>query len=223
MCIDRRNQYTIFETLQHCLAHGAGEFRAFQARLEGEFLNYPDEYLPYEEVLQRYVECIPQIVRARVPIPVRLGEVLVLKENGKGRIHSYIGRLPAGKDKASIRMSRELYISPRGVCLPRFGLLTPDTEKKYPNLFQIPLNQILSSKEYGDLSLCRIADYLQRNPECDGCEHFRHCILAWSGSGVVEDAADLYRKNDKVCIYMKNNWREKLERIYSDSVNKGHL
>ena len=217
MCLNRRNQHTIFETLQVCLAHGVGKFRVFQARSEGEFLNYPDEYLPYEEVLQRYAECIPLIVRAKIPIPVQLGDVLLLKANGKGCVHSYTKQLPAGKKNVSIRMDMDIYISPRGVCLPRFGLLTPETEIRYPNVFQTPLNEILSGKEYSDLSVCTAADYLQRNPECESCEHFRHCIMAWSGSGVVREAADLYRKNDEVCLYMKNGWREKLERIYSSA------
>ena len=220
MCLTRCNQHTLLDTLQVCLAHGIGKFRVFQARAEGEFLNHLEEFLPYEEVLRCYEECIPTIVRAKVPITVQLGEVLLLKANGKGCVHNFNRRFPAGKKNAPVRMSGEIYISPRGVLLPRFGLLTPETERLFPNVFETPLCDILSGKAYNAQSLCRVADYLQRNPECDGCEHFRRCIMAWSGSGVVKDSGDLYRKNENICFYMKNGWRERLEKAYRDALTE---
>ena len=217
MCLNRRNQYTIFDTLQVCLKHGVDYFRVFQARAEGEFLNYPEELLPYEEALQRFVECIPQIVRAKVPIPVQLDTVLELMPNGNGYRLLYNSQLPPGKKKLGLRMKEDFYLAPRGACLPRFGMLTPETEKKYPNVFQTPLQRILSGKEYNDLAICRIEDYLKRNPECENCEHFRHCIMQWSGSGVVKNSGDLYRKNLEFCLYMKNGWEKKLETAYKES------
>ena len=213
MCLNRRNQYTIFDTLQVCLRHGVDNFRVFQTRAEGEFLNYPEEFLPYEEVLQRFAECIPQIQSAKVPIPVQLGNVLELGPKGKNYKTPYKRLLPRNKKKIVLRINSDLYLAPRGTCLPRFGLLTPETEKLYPNVFATPLQKILSSKEYNKLAVCQVEDYLKRNPECENCQHFRRCITKWSGSGLVKDPQDLYRKNEEFCLYMQNDWCQKFEKI----------
>lgn len=217
MCLNRRNQYSIIDTLQVCLKHGVDRFRVFQARAEGEFLNYPEEFVSYEESLQRFAESIPQIVRTKVPIPLELGGVLELKPNGEGCRFPPDRLLPTGRKKLTLRIGDEFYLAPRGACLPRFGMLTPETEKLYPNVFETPLSEILSGKTYRALAVCRIKDYLKRNPECENCEHFRRCIMAWSGSGVVQDSGDLDRKNEEHCIYMKNGWREKLQKAYENA------
>jgi radical SAM protein with 4Fe4S-binding SPASM domain len=109
---------------------------------------------------------------------------------------------------------REMYVSPQGKILPCMSMVGGPIEQKFPNMLEIPLEEILDmDSSYMDIIDARISDFMEHNPECQECEWRCACCGGCRAVAVRDSPMDFLARDLLTCKYFKDGWKDKKDEV----------
>lgn len=212
MCLCRENVGAIRETVKVLAADGCRSIKFQRAMPQGEWCSQAEHYLTVGETMQAYLDYLPQYLEDDCPMNIQMeGYFLYDKDKGylvlcdKHMNEKLVERMcPCGV------VNRSLYVGPNGAVTPCMSMCGADIESQFPNLFRIPLEQILTESTYTDITTKRIAYILNHVDECRNCEYRYRCCAGCRAEATGQNGADYFGKDPIACEMFKGGWVEKV-------------
>lgn len=216
MCLCRDNIGSIRETVKKLAEVHCRGLKFQQAMSQGEWANQPEHFLTYDETLQAYLDYLPQYKEDGCPIGIQMEGFFAYSEEDGYSIPSRRGA------KSIEQLSKlppcgvihtSLYVGPNGAIVPCMSMCGAKVEKLFPNMFEMPLKDILTESSYTDLTSKRV-DYVQgTKQECLECEHRLECCGGCRAFATGADTDDYFAIDPVTCKILKEGWDKRLETI----------
>lgn len=213
MIIFRENVHSLRETANYLASLGCGMLKTGRATPAGEWKQHPEHSLAQAELYQAYLDYLPQYFEDGCPLSLSLDGFFVY-DNSSGRQSSPMEKnIPEdhfGKALMCGHARRELYVSPQGNVLPCMSMVGTPIEDQFPNMLEMPLEEILDDDSfYMDAINFRISDFMERNPECQHCEHRTKCCGGCRAQAVMASPKNYLAIDPVTCVYFKEGWDTK--------------
>jgi radical SAM protein with 4Fe4S-binding SPASM domain len=116
---------------------------------------------------------------------------------------------------------REMYVSPTGNVLPCMSMIGMPIENEFPNMLEIPLEDILDNDTlYIKFINYRVSDFLRENEDCRECEYRAKCCGGCRALALTEDPGRYLGKDGITCRYFKNGWMDKKNKLIEELKEK---
>ena len=216
MCLCRDNAGSIRDTVNALAEVNCIGLKLQRTVPQGEWENEPEHFLSYDETFRIYMDYLPQYKEDGCPIAIQMeGFFTYDKKSGYG--------IPCRRGAESIEqleilpacgaIHTSLYIGPNGAVVPCMTMCGTKIEKLFPNIFETPLQDILTDSSYTELTDKRV-DYLQSTKEeCLKCEHRLNCCGGCRAYATGTNSDDYFAIDPVTCKIFKEGWDVKLENL----------
>ena len=171
-----------------------------------------DLQLTREEELEMFEEYIPQYFEDDAPLSIMMADTLMYTPgDSKWRIYD-VRRVPEEKAKYAPScgvLLKNFYIGADGMVAPCMGMCDTGFAKKFPNLFETPLRDIMHDSELTTLCEATVEEVRNHNPECRSCKYVDRCTGGCRNS-VLTQGDDYYGIDKKLCYFFENGWEERI-------------
>ena len=217
MVLFKENKDSIRDSVNLMASLGCRALKINNASPQGEWKNQKEHYLAQEEAYEAYLEYIPHYFEDGTPLSISLDGFFTY-ENQRRRENSFYERnIPEERFSKSLicgHVRRELYVSPKGNILPCMALVGGPLEENFPNMLEVPLEEILDSDSlYMDFVNLRVSDFMEHNPECRECEFRTECCGGCRAIAVRDNPTDYLAKDMTACSYYKDGWKERKDNL----------
>lgn len=212
MSLCRENAGSIRETVRALAQDGCRSLKLQRAMPQGEWCRQKSHYLTVGETMQLYLDYLPIYYKDGCPINIQMeGYFGYSKDEGYAVIcdKQMNGKLAASIPPCGV-IERSLYIGPNGAVTPCMSMCGAEIEKKFPNLFQTPLSDILTESSYTSITQKPISHILDNTDECHDCEYRYRCCGGCRALATGQDNPDYFGKDPVACEMFKGGWVEKL-------------
>lgn len=217
MCLNRRNAGTLRESVQMLSQLGCSGLKVNNTYPAGEWLNERSEYLDDDKCFGIYMKFIPEFFADGAPMSLMLDGMFAYMRDEKQRFVPFEHNCTEGSEAHQLLCAhnrRELYISPQGTILPCMSMAGSAIEKKFPNVFQTPLKEILSASDYMRYVDGRLDAYLQHNSECRSCMYRLRCCGGCRASAIGSSGEDYFLPDLRACSFFKNGWADAIKEFF---------
>lgn len=219
MTLHRHNVCTIRETVLKIAEYGGDSLKINVASPDGEWKKQTDNAITVEESYQAYLDYLPQYIADGMPISITLDGAFS-NNRADGTFAIFDKGENSFNESACVcgAMRRTVYISPTGEVYPCQTMMDAEN-KDFPNLFDMPLSDILSESHYSVCSTCSVRDLSEHNGKCAKCGYFKRCRGGCRAKGFTLDRSDYYHEDEDACLYFKNGWSERF-RTYIEKIGQ---
>ncbi len=219
MVICRESVGTIRESVNLLASLGCRMLKVGNASPQGEWLDQPEHYLTQEETYEAFLEYIPRFFEDGAPITLGL-EGFFTYDRQRGEIGSpQEKRVDEGNFARALmcgHVRREMYVSPKGNVLPCMSMVGGPIEEKFPNMLEVPLEQILDDGSlYMDITNLRVSDFMAHNPDCAACEWRTQCCGGCRAVAVRDGSTNYLAKDMITCEYYRGGWKTRKDELLS--------
>ena len=222
MCLNRRNAGTLRESVQLLARLGCSGLKVNNTCPAGEWLNERGEYLDDDQCFGIYMKYIPEFFADGAPLSLMLDGMFAYMRDEKKYFVPFEHNCAEGDEAHQLlcaHIRRELYISPQGNILPCMSMAGTAIEKQFPNIFQTPLREILSTSEYMRYADGRLDAYLRHNAECRSCMYRLRCCGGCRASAVGSSGKDYFAPDLRACSFFQNGWADTIKE-YFDTIDE---
>ena len=214
MCMHRGNRGTLRDTVKLMASLGVRSMKCGRMMELGEWTEKEvrDLQLNREEELEMFEEYIPQYFEDDAPLSIMMADTLMYTPgDSKWRIYD-VKRVPEEKAKyvpSCGVLLNNFYIGADGMVAPCMGMCDTGFAKKFPNLFETPLRDILHDSELTTLCEATVEEVRNHNPECQSCKYVDRCTGGCRNSALMQ-GDDYYGIDKKLCYFFENGWEERI-------------
>ncbi len=217
MVLFKDNKDSIRDSVNLMAELGCFGLKIGNASPQGEWKDQPEHYLSQAETYETFLEYIPHYFEDGKPISLGLEGFFnyekQLDESGSYNEKS-ISEQDFGKVLMCGHVRREMYVSPKGNVLPCMSMVGGPIEEQFPNMLEIPLEEILDTKSlYMDIVNFRVSDFMEHNPECQECQYRTDCCGGCRAIAVRDHPTDYFAKDLITCEYYKGGWKDKKDAL----------
>jgi radical SAM protein with 4Fe4S-binding SPASM domain len=222
--LTRESVVSIRETVNLMADLGVRNINIGVATPMGEWKNQREHYLTEEEMYEAFLEYIPRYFEDRPDISLSLGTFF--RCNTESRKITFPCERNAeeeafGKIYMCGHVRREMYVSPTGNVLPCMSMIGMPIENEFPNMLEIPLEDILDNDTlYIKFINYRVSDFLRENEDCRECEYRAKCCGGCRALALTEDPGRYLGKDGITCRYFKNGWMDKKNKLIEELKEK---
>lgn len=214
--LHKKNVHTLRETINFLAACGVRSIKTNPATMSGEWVKHHDgNALTFEELIATYLDYIPWFFLDGSPLSLMLGGAFEAQK-GARRYRVTAAKCPDSESVLNQCVCGHarlvMYIAPDGRTLPCMALSGMDISSQYPLLTEHNLASCISDSAYMSLIDTRVSEYLDKNPECQKCEHRYVCGAGCRASALETSPDNIMGPDMAVCNLLKNNWMEKLQK-----------
>ena len=215
MCICRDNAPTIRETVLKLAEVGCQSLKFQNCMPMGEWASQPEHFLSYDETLQTYLDYLPVYKEDGMPINLQMEGFCMLSTDGTyenlsdkhGNEEMFAVMPPCGV------IEQAIYIGPNGSVTPCMSMTSAAIESQFPNIFETPLDEILTNSNYTKLTAYRVKDVFDHTPKCRTCEYRAKCCAGCRAFAVGECGTDYLDVDPITCKILTEGWADKLDEI----------
>lgn len=228
MVLCRDNIGSLRESVKTLAEAGCTGMKTQCASPEGLWKEQKEHFLSYDEVLQAYIDYIPQYAEDKTPLALQM-EGFFMYDPRTGKYSCLVDReFPEGVTLSYTQMPvcevihNSFYLGPSGNVVPCMTLDQIEMTKGFPNIYEMPLQQILSDSSYTEAMSLRVRDVIAHNEECRDCEYKCRCCAGCRAFAAVNKPDD-YLAIDKItCKILKERWNEKLYTVADRYFKRKH-
>lgn len=216
MALCKDNVDSLRETVKVLAEAGCSSMKVQCAFPSGLWKNEAEHFLSYDEILQAYIDYIPKYAEDKTPLSLQMEgfflydcetkEYTCLTDIGVPKdIHLSYEEIPVCEV-----IHNNFYLGPSGNVVPCMSLDQIEMTSMFPNIYKMPLKQILSKSSYTDATALRVRDVIAHNKECINCEYRSRCCAGCRAFAAVDNPNDYLAKDNVTCKILKEHWNEKL-------------
>lgn len=224
MCIHRNNRESLRYTANYLAELGVSHLRLNAPQEVGVWKRYADEYaLAEDEVWETYRAYIPQYFADGAPIGIELdGYFRCGKASTDYRV-SYLHHPGDNPNWERIpyceSMRHNMYIGPDGRVCPCMAFSGSAINDRFPSVLEQPLADITLSGYYRDVVGTKVADLLEKNPSCAGCEHLNECCGGCMAQDMTEGGGFLV-PDRRCCWFFKHVGAEGVREVADAAIRE---
>ncbi|MDO4503313.1 MAG: radical SAM protein [Coriobacteriia bacterium] len=215
MGIWRENQGSLRESVKLLGSLGCRGLKLQQNMPQGEWANETEHFLSYDETLQIYLDYLPFYKEDGMPVDIQMeGFFSYTKDLGWSLVsdrHATEEMLEVMPPCGVIQTS--LYIGPNGAITPCMSMCGAEVEAQFPNMFETPLEDILTDSSYTRLTSHRAKDVLDHTEKCRDCAYRCQCCSGCRAFAVGAEGTDYLGIDPITCKILTEGWGEKLEEV----------
>lgn len=217
MCLCRENVGSIRETVNTLADAGCRSLKLQCAMPQGEWSTQKEHYLTTAEVLQAYLDYLPQFKEDGCPMTIQMEGFFMYDEQEEAyrvvcdrdvRNDALDKVPPCGVIKSS------LFIGPNGAVTPCMSMCGAEIEKQFPNLFETPLEDILCESSYTELTSKQADHVIAHTEKCRTCEYRGRCCGGCRALGTGQNGSDYFAIDPVTCEMFKDGW---VDRLYKEA------
>lgn len=212
MCLFRENLGSMRETVKVLAEAGCSALKFQRAMPQGEWEQEEEHYLSYDEVLQAYLDFLPAYKDDGMPLDLQMeGFFAYTRGAGYSALTNYhLTEEQMNKLPPCGIIHHSLYIGPNGAVTPCMSMCGAEIERQFPNLYEMPLKDILTDSSYTKLTSVRMKELLDHNAECRTCEKRTQCCGGCRAFAVGASGIDYLGIDPITCKIIKEGWTERL-------------
>jgi radical SAM protein with 4Fe4S-binding SPASM domain len=215
LTLHQRNKHTLRESINHLASLGVTHIKTNPAGKTGAWEeNAGGDDLPIKEVLELYLDYIPQYYQDGQPMNVMLGGAFVAQRSSPEFWIPSQKRQRADDEDLSRcicgHARRVMYIAADGKVLPCMSLSGMDAQEDFPSLVNRELVQCLSDSYYMGFIDTRLDAYLAHNERCQQCEHRFVCGAGCRASALAEHPEDIMAPDEGACLILRGGYAERI-------------
>jgi radical SAM protein with 4Fe4S-binding SPASM domain len=224
MMLHKENKDSLRVTANYLASLGVKKVRVNAPQDLGVWKQYSEDYsLSEEEIWNIYREYIPQYFEDGMPIEVDLDGYFSCKK-GSTEYELPMDKRVAPSEKLEqsfycSEMHSNMHIRPDGRIVPCMGLSDTVWGDRMPSLLEEHLWDISQEPSYRKLADTNLAEFLEKNPECGKCEHWKKC----GGGCLVQDISengDYLVPDKRRCWFFKNIGIEAVKIIADAAIDR---
>lgn len=219
MCVHRKNQHEIFETLRYLSTCGVSRLRVKFMLPNGMWADeHASESMSMEEAVETLVEFLEAFFASGMPASVVVDNMFQYDREQKFCTIPYARncRQDGYLCKKTVVTP---YIGPTGRVLPCMTLGGCDFQALFPNVLETPLADIMSDSNYRKMTRTRKNEFFDMHEECRECSERDVCT-----TGCRACATDEYLGLDKWnCAFLKGGYYRRIDQTIRDALDKHHL
>ena len=170
--------------------------------------------MEFAKLIIRY-HYLPVYKEDGMPMAIQMeGFCMCSRENGYRNLANRHGREkdfgimpPCGVIESS------LYIGPNGAVTPCMSMNGAAIESRFPNIFEMPLDKILTDSDYSRITGYRVKDVFEHTPKCHDCKYRTRCCSGCRAFAVGEDGEDYLSVDPITCKILTEGWADRLDDI----------
>ena len=230
MCLHRKNVQTIRETVRWLSENGVRALKVNRAQEVGEWEKQkPELRLTEEDTIKVYAEYIPQFFEDEAPVSLILDGAFHYDLDSHRANVSYLRPCAAEEEKDRLScpsLCQGFYIGADGMVAPCMMMADHPFAKRFPNVYETPLREILGDSEMMNLSQTKVADVRNNNDKCRKCRHLGKCSGGCRQAALVQ-TGDFYGPELSACTFFENGWDELIhdimERPYKEYLDRNGI
>lgn len=216
MCLCKENVGTIRETVKKLAEVGCRGLKLQCTSPEGAWEHEKEHHLTTEEAFQAYLDYLPLYKEDGCPLGLQMEGFF--SYNSERDSYS----IPAEKNVQEEKLddltpceviTNSLYVAPHGAVVPCMSMGGKEVEKQFPNVFEMPLKDILTDSSYTDIITKSMRYMLDSQEECRNCPHRCACCGGCRAFAVAARPDNYFAPDPVSCIMHKNGWIEKLHQV----------
>lgn len=215
MCLHKGNVDTIRDTVKRMGELGVAHMKIGPSMEMGEWTSpdVRDLHLSEDETLEAVCDYIPQFFEDGAPTSLMMERYFEFDRESNAWS---IPALWKGTDLCSEPncgvITQSFFISAEGRVVPCMAIDDAPVAEQFPNLFQQPLRDILSSPEYRDKVLVTNGELRDRNPKCKACAHATRCDGGCRQASIL-DNGDYYGVDSSLCRFFERAGDEAIRSV----------
>ena len=211
MCLCRENIGSVRETVKTLAEDGCRSIKLQRAIPQGEWCDQTEHYLTVDETMQTYLDYLRQFVEDGCPMDIQLeGLAAYHRKDGFSLIcDKHLDAEKATRISPCGVINKSLYVGPNGAVTPCMSMCGAKVESRFPNVFETPLETILTESSYTQITGKRIDAVIGHVEECRECEYRYRCCGGCRAQATGQDSADYFGKDPVACDMFKHGWADK--------------
>lgn len=223
MCVHRENRDSLRDTARYLSGLGVRSLRVNAPQVMGVWKTYAEEYaLTEAEVWETYRAYISRYFEDGMPLDLELDGYFRCR---KGRTDYSVSYDRAAAPDTDWRRRRycgavryHVYIGPEGRLAPCMGFSDhPALRKRFPSVLEQPLWKLTLEGFAHDMAETRVADLLERNPECASCGHLPRCAGGCMAESMT-DEGDFLVPDRRACYFHKHIGVEAVRKVADEAI-----
>ena len=214
MCLCKENIGSLRETIKVLAEAGCGGLKTQCVSPQGLWATQKEHFLTYDQVLQAYVDYIPQYAEDNMPLSLQMEGFFSYDKATNEYCLVADKSVPENFALSKIPVCgvihSSFYLGPSGNVVPCMSLDYIEMTDGFPNIYDMPLKQILSDSSFTEAMTKRVSHVLDHSPECAECEYRSKCCGGCRAFAAVNNPADYLAADKVTCKIFKEHWDEKL-------------
>jgi len=215
MVLHKKNKQDLRLAVRKLGEYGCSALKINTPYAMGCWVENADMTMPLEEYLQTLLDYIPQYQEDGMPIDIML-ESYFMYNHADGRACVTSKRNATDDSPLCGAMMKNIYLSPDGKVLPCMSMIGTPIADLFPNAFETPLQEILTSSVYTELTRCHMCDLFAKHPECAACAYKAECGGGCRSRAVGGGSMDFLKPEQDLCTFYKNGWYSK----FSEAIDR---
>jgi len=216
LCLHQLNKHVLRESILELARLGVSSVKVNPVSEVGAWKeNGRDLTLKPEELLELYLEYVPQYYEDGAPMDIQLGGFFMGKKGqkvwGDDSKFFYCGE-ESMKQCICGHARNVMYISPDAHALPCMSLSGMEIQDKFPVITEIGLKKCLTDSFFMNMITLTLEDYLKANPECAACEN-RYTCGGGCRASALSSGNDFLQKDPVFCLIYKGGYKKRLLEI----------
>ncbi|MFT4224309.1 radical SAM protein [Dysgonomonas sp.] len=220
MSLNRKNISSLSKSVFLMASLGVSNIKATPTSNSGNWIGENESYtLTCSELYDAYLAFIKDYKMAGAPIDIMLGGFFACRKGEAKYVvpfEKYKGvepeKIPGMPVCGSAR--KNMYIAADGKvlpCIPLSGLPIQDT---MPDITKVDLIDVLGDSSYISAITTEQKEIYEKNKSCSKCKYKLLCGGGCRAGALISDN-DYLGKDASACYFFKNDYRQKIEKIYS--------
>lgn len=223
MCMNYRNLITLEDTIKLLYEKKVSLVNVTPTCDMGLWVNVDKkEKLSFHTYYDYLLEYLPRFINSNYNISLNIYRIMYISNDRK-----FIKLIPKsfdgtqkGIEKLSCpSFSNSLNISSNGTVSPCFVIMdSAFIKENMPNLFEQKLYDILNHSKYTECSSVTAKDIINSNKDCLLCE-YKYLCGGGCRATALSVSGNFYGSDDANCIFFKNGYYDRFEKIISEVKN----
>lgn len=214
MCLCKENIGSLRETVKVLAEAGCSGVKTQCASPQGLWKTQKEHFLTYDEVLQAYLNYIPQFAEDGAPLSLQMEGFFTYEKSTNQYFLVADKSVSEGMDISKMPLCGVIhsgfYLGPSGNVVPCMSLDYIEMTGDFPNIYDMPLKEILSDSSFTEAMTKRVSHVLNHTEECVDCEYRFKCCGGCRAFAAANNPADYLAADKVTCKIFKEHWDEKL-------------
>lgn len=214
MCIHKNNANFIRDTIMQLKEWGCTYLKITPIVEMGRWKEeYKKLTLTIEEAYEIFYGYIPYYYLDNKPLNISLGSFFMGNVNGKALI-PFVRKCDNIKNEKICEYARNrIYISAEGRVMPCISFAGIKYGNSFPLIFDKGLKKCYEEGPLSDFNNSTVYNIYKKNQKCYNCNYFNVCLGGCRAIAMYHHVNDFYGEDDYSCVFFKNGWKEKVERL----------
>ncbi len=230
MCVHRGNIDTIMDTVEKVSSLGCKDIKVVNVSNTERWIgNAEGNQIDIEEVLNKYMEIIPEYFKDHRTEYLALAPAIILKPYFKeDRVYIkyglYAEKCDGTEDACNCLLCDDArfdcYISPNGTMLPCMPMTASANLQSFPKITEVGLQKCLSDSYFMTFVTSKVKDLFERNKECAACSYRLQCGGGCRAEALLEDENNLWGADREQCLLFKKGYVKRIRETVEQSIRK---